>query len=1056
MENSKLPFIKIKIGVNNYTTLVDSGSEKSLIKEDIIKENQDLFKNKIVKINKINLVSAMKKKLTTIDRVVLVNLNIGDIYLGEASFLIVNNLNMDAIIGYDILKEYGLVLDAKKGCIEVKNAIVNMNNMNNYNMLNMADGSEVDRAKILNYNKVKSIIKGYGSVVMLNNILGNVLEEEQVGNIASEDKQRLFELLQEHIGLMNHEIRFAENYVHKLEVTEDKGFHTKVYPIPYRLKEKVNLEISKMLKDKIIEISKTHYVSPIVIVDKPGKDEIRLCLDARSINELCKPQYEQPQSLDNLLSKVWNKKIFSKLDLKNSFWQIPLHVDSRKYTGFSIEGKIYQFRVVPFGLSTSSAALVRAMQGILSDCDEFSAHYIDDIIIFSENIEEHFSHLKRILEKLNKNGLKLNAKKCEFFKRKVNYLGYVMSEKGVTISDKRLEELKNLPRPKNIRNLRGFLGVLNYYKRFIDNYSEKCTPLLELLKKGIKWKWTKERDQAFMALKENFYKNLMLHHPNFQEKFILRTDASNLAIAGELVQIQNNVEVPICFISRVLRDAEIRYTVAEKEMLALIFAIKKLKFYLVGQKFEIETDNSAITFLKRKEFLNNRLYRWALILQEYNFNIKHKPGKENVTADYFSRKLSTNKVQNKDVMLAIQQFTGSEELGRENFENMQGCEEITNLRNLVENQEDRMYKGYKIVQDLLIKQIGNEELIVLEKEFALQIIRHLHFQYGHIGARKLFLTFRETFFCENDYRIIKDFTRNCETCQVMKEKNFKCKNTPLSIDIKEPAKLVALDYITNLVPGRFGYKHILIMVDAFTRYVRIFPTKHCNTNHVIKSIKLYIEEEGIMKTILTDNATYFVNNRFEQFLQNEGIKFTTCSIRHPQGNLAERYIKEIIKYLRILTNKKHNQWVNHLQEVEDFINEIPNCKTGIPPKVLQRRINPKRIWRNEQFDVEIQDLLELAKRRIDKANKRYQEKVQRKIKKRTIFKINDSVLVKKLRVSDREKGITAKFIELYEGPYLITKIFSNGNTFELKDKDEKIRGKFHISMIYPYIQQQQN
>lgn len=282
-----------------------------------------------------------------------------------------------------------------------------------------------------------------------------------------------------------------------------------------------------------------------------------MCLDARKINKITSKQYDSPKNIDVLITKVKKNSIFTKLDLKNSFWLIPLHPESRKYCGFSVDGIVYQFKTVPFSLQSSTAALTCAMSPILDKFNNFCIYYVDDILILSENPEQHLKHIEIIHENLNEAGLKLNLKKCQFYQSKVQYLGYKITNQGIRIDQDRLKEIKNFPRPKTLKMIRGFLGMMNYYKKFIPRLAEKELTIIELLRKDEKWIWDERRTRVFEEIKEEFRKNLLLCTPDFTKEFILRCDATDFAIAAELLQEQDGVEVPICFISRILRNSEI-------------------------------------------------------------------------------------------------------------------------------------------------------------------------------------------------------------------------------------------------------------------------------------------------------------------------------------------------------------------------------------------------------------------------------------------------------------------------------------------------------------------
>lgn len=930
-------------------------------------------------------------------------------------------------------------------------------------------GAKIDmenRKMIVNDEEVEfiSINKDEEQEVLLNNLYKKeVVEEsedsEKVVDIYESEKiieaDDIFEdfpekdfikmLIKSYPGLSNEENRIAKNYAHKLIVKENTPFNCKNYPVPYRYREQVNKELQQMITDGILERSKTNFINPLVIVQKKDKT-IRICLDARNLNKITEPQFEQPESIEAIMGRLGNKKIFSKLDLKNSFWLIPLERDSRKYCGFKVDGNIFQFKVVPFGLSTASAALVRAMQIILNKYEQFSTHYIDDILIFSNNVEEHKEHLKLIFKELDDAGLKLNIQKCEFFKEKVKYLGYDISQQGISINKERIQEIKDYPRPKNLRTLRGFLGVLNYYKRFIPELSDKQKPLIQLLRKNVKFNWDIEQQRAFEEIKKSFHENLLLRHPDYDLTFILRTDASNFAISAELVQIQDGIEVPICFISRTLKGSEIRYTVSEKEMLAVIFAILKLKFYLAGNKFIVETDHSSLTFLMNNRFANNRMYRWALLISEFTFEIRHRSGKYNVTADALSRCHASQEEKPNTFLMALNKClhnTGIYSL-KEIKESNRRMEDLK-----IKIQNKQVYKGFFIKEDLIIKKIGDQELYVIDENLAIKILNDLHLKFGHVGIRKLWLIYRENYYTNKDLNLCKDIISKCHLCCLGKNKNHINHNTIQSIIVNKPLEMIAIDFISNLVPSTHHYKNILVIVDLFSKYVRVFPTKKCDNITIINILLKYFEQEGIPENILCDNATYFNNFTLKTFCEENQIRLRFTSIRHPKGNPSERYIQDVIKFLRLATFHKHQEWVKHLKEIQQFINEIPNVTTNLPPIVIFKGIEPKRPWEKSNFK-DYQELLERVRKRLAKNAKRYILKENKKIKKRIKFLVGDKVIIRSLKLPNPRRKICAKLQLPFEGPFMISKVIGE-NSYELFDPEkERIRGRFNIDMLYPY------
>lgn len=1013
---------------------MDTGAEVSLINAKIIEKYAQSFKSNIIKTKKINLHTVNGKKLGEMNRIININIQMGRETIPQ-EFLMIPDMLVDVILGNDFLSVNNAIINLENGKVIIGKHV--------FNIIDERSGTAVD-AKVINH-LVNEVNRPYPKEVVEN--VDKPPKEENKKNITCPKLHldKIIDVLLKHKELFNYRARVTNIYEHKLCVNESLPYNTRIYPIPYKFREKVKSEILSMIKQGIIEKAETNFINPVVIVKKKD-DSIRICLDARKVNQITSPLYDKPVNIDSIIGRLKSNCVYSKLDLKNSFWLIPLHKDSRKYTGFSIEGNIYQFCVVPFGLQSSAAALIRALQVILNKYDDFCNHYIDDILIFSEDEEKHYEHINIILNALDNAGLKLNLDKCQFFQSRIEYLGYIINDKGIDINQNRLEEIRNYPRPKNLRTLRGFLGILNYYKRFIPNLSNKQVPLIELLRKGTRWKWDTNREIAFQDLRTSFHENLLLHNPDYSKTFILRTDASDYGVSGELVQIQNGVEVPICFLSRILKGYETRYSVPEKEMLALCHCINKLKYYLTANEFIVETDHAALQYLMNNRFSNNRIYRWSLLLQEYQLTIRHIPGKRNITADALSRINENERVKPNTFLVAMNRFSSLDGLySRREIEESQ--ERLVNLREKINIQN---YRGYMVKEGFIIKMFDEQEVYVIDDKLTKKIIGDLHIRFGHSGIRKTWKMFRENFYAKYDITIAKSCINNCELCLMGKYKNHINQNIIESVIVERPLEMIAIDYISNLVPSRNKNKHIFVIVDIFTKYIKLYSCQKCNTNTTIIFLNEYYREVGKPNKILSDNATYFDNSRFKNFCQEKEMKLIFTSIRHPNGNPVERYNQEVIKLLRLYVHDKHENWANYIRQIEYYINNVPNSITHISPILLMKNDLPARPWEIEhKKDIEM--LHRLAKERIYKAACKYKQKANHRIKKRTKFKLGDFVIIKSNRTPNYRKKLCAKLQLPYEGPYKISKILGE-NTYELFDERRNLlRGKFHINLMYPYI-----
>ncbi|KAK9745806.1 Integrase zinc binding domain [Popillia japonica] len=386
------------------------------------------------------------------------------------------------------------------------------------------------------------------------------------------------------------------------------------------------------------------------------------------------------------------------------------------------------------------------------------------------------------------------------------------------------------------------------------------------------------------------------------------------------------------------------------------------------------------------------------------------------------------------------------------FENILQSQREENFDLLHEKLRDgESFKSYILQEGLIRKMIHDTRLIVLDPNYSCQVMKDLHRDYGHIGGRKLWLLFRNVFYCKNDRRLAKKVVRQCVKCIFSKSKNRVCNNEIKSILVENVLDLVCVDFIGNLIPGDQGYSHIFVITDIFSKFVRIYPTHSYNTDTALECIQRFINRHGRMNRLLADNATYFQNEKFKTTLSQQNIEVIFSSIRHPCGNPTERYIQEVTKFLRLLTHEHHEDWVRHVQSVEDFINHTPHTVTEECPAYLMNRRMPPTPWdpfpeEADDYDTRVQRVREKLRRAADS----YVRKENSKITKRTIFHPGDTVLVKSYRLGRRDRGKCAKLDLPYVGPYTVVRNF-NDVTYELYTMDGKKKiGRYHVSSLFPY------
>ena len=422
----------------------------------------------------------------------------------------------------------------------------------------------------------------------------------------------------------------------------DTGDAIPIKQRPYRVspdvKKEIDRQVDEMLEKGIIQESVSPWSSPVVLVKK--KDgSFRFCVDFRKVNKVTKVDSFPMPLVADALDSLAGASVFSVLDLKSGFWQIQMQEDSKQKTAFSTHNGLYEFLTMPFGLVNSGASFQRLMGHILRGLEyRFALIYIDDIIIFSKSVDEHLDHLEEVFRRLRDANVKLNPKKCSFVKQRVEYLGHVVTLEGISPNPDKVRVVQEYPTPTNLKELRSFLGLANYYRRFVRGFSHIANPLNALTKKNVPFVWTVACAEAFDKLKRALVSAPILAYPNFREPFLLFVDASSTGIGFTLAQIQNGKEVVIAYNGRGLNQAEQNYSTTEREALALVEGIKKFQPYLHNHKFTVVTDHSSLRWLMNVKDASGRLARWALLLQQYDFNIVHRPGRIHGNADCLSRR----------------------------------------------------------------------------------------------------------------------------------------------------------------------------------------------------------------------------------------------------------------------------------------------------------------------------------------------------------------------------------------------------------------------------------
>lgn len=472
-----------------------------------------------------------------------------------------------------------------------------------------------------------------------------LFDQLRLDHLNKEEKSKLLQLIsnyQDVFYIEGENLSFTNAVKHKIKTKDDLPVYTKSYRYPHCHKEEVQKQINKMLDQGIIRHSISPWSSPIWIVpkklDASGKRKWRLVIDYRKLNEKTVDDRYPIPNITDILDKLGRSMYFTTLDLASGFHQIEVDEKDIEKTAFSVENGHYEFVRMPFGLKNAPSTFQRVMDNILREhIGVRCLVYMDDIIVFSTSLQEHTENLAKIFKTLRNYNMKIQLDKSEFLKKEVSFLGHVVTPEGIKPNPDKIDAIKNWSLPKNEKELRAFLGVLGYYRKFIRDFAKIAKPLTQQLRKNEKLQHTKEFIAAFEKCKNILLSSNILIYPDYEKQFILTTDASKYAVGAVLSQGPIGSDRPIAFASRTLTVSEENYSTIEKELLAIDWACKYFRPYLFGRKFILYTDHKPLTYALNLKDPHSKLIRYKLRLEEFDYEMKYRPGKQNVVADGLSR-----------------------------------------------------------------------------------------------------------------------------------------------------------------------------------------------------------------------------------------------------------------------------------------------------------------------------------------------------------------------------------------------------------------------------------
>lgn len=846
------------------------------------------------------------------------------------------------------------------------------------------------------------------------------------------------------------ELSMTNAIEHIIDTGDAKPIMRRQYPMSPIQLEKVQKELDKMTASGIItEIKYSPWRSPILAVKKKDGG-VRVCLDARELNKVTIPNAYPITDTNSIVAQLKTTKYMSSIDLSQAFHQVPLEKTSQEKTAFTIGNKMLCYKRMTMGLRNSPATLAILIDQIFRDLHPYAFSYVDDFIICSETFEHHIQLLTTIAHRLAKFGLTISPNKSHFCCKQLEFLGYILTEDGLSANLARTAAIRQFPRPTSVKEVRRLLGAAGWYRRFIPGFAEICAPITALLSKNKKSiVWTEEAEQSFTQLKEKLASPPVLAMCDYSRPFKLFCDASDVAGAAVLTQDFEEGNKPLCYYSFKFSDVQQRYTATERECLAVIAAVEKFRPYIEGYKFEVITDHAALQWLMDIKDRKGRLARWAIRLQAYtgDMSFTHRQGKRMELPDALSRtigEISTNASTSTDPW-------------------------IDRIITRLKDEKDKVHEKYKYENGQLYHRnafspYASDRLWVpcIPTDQRTSMLIAQHDEYSHLGIWKTIRRMKRLCYWPNMFDDVHSHIRKCVICRCAKSSN---ENTTSPIgqfrDPKMTGRMLSIDLMGEYPLSKFGNRYIFVVIDCFSKYIWTKTMRSQTAQGVIAFLENTVfATNGCPQTIISDNGTQFKCKLFAEMCRRRKITHHLTPRNHPKANPVESTNKSIKIALRTYLSDKpeHTPWENYLSKIVNDLNSTPHSTTQITPQFLQygRELvrygdeYTKLVDANEAHanDSDRKELIE--EETHDFAADVYEgrrEKLNRKAKKRS-FNVNDVVYIPKMKLSDKGAKYNRKLAPAKVAAHVKEKIGSD--TYLLTDMKGNDLGKIHADDMFVY------
>ena len=747
---------------------------------------------------------------------------------------------------------------------------------------------------------------------------------------------------------------------HHIETGQAPPVRQRPRRIPVKLREEVERQKEKMLKEGVIEESSSPWCSPIVLAKK--KDgSFRFCVDLRAVNAVTQSLPIPLPRVDESLDSLAGAKLFSTLDMASGYWQVNLAEKDREKTAFSTGKGLHQFRAMPFGLKNAGATFQRLMELVLAGLDTKSCLvYIDDIIVFGDTEQAHLRNIEEVFQRIRAAGMKLKPKKCCLAREEVVFLGHKIGKEGVLPDPANVEKVQKWPKPQKSDELKSFLGLAGYYSRFIPNYSDLVRPLREAAETKGRVEWTTERSESFEAVKLKLTSPPILALPTCKGEFKLATDASNTAVGAVLTEVVGGEERVVAYASKVLSKSERRWPAYDKELWAIVWAIRHFRQYLTATKFIVYTDHKPLLNIPSSINVDGdatgRRGRWAIELSTYDVVVQYRKGSENNNADALSRPITEDSDDDSEKLMTTSHTDGPDEICPETLIREQ---EIDPLFGEVKswlatgrtppkkelkrkNAKLRMMARYfdqLFIEGGIIKMKQHaraDPVILLPRPYHKIILNMLHDDKtaGHLGTTRTQEKVAARFFWPGMSKDVAHYCETCDVCQRRSRPTPQMQATLRTDTYSRPFERVGID-ITEMPMSVRGNKYALVAMDYFSKYVFTYPMPNQTADMVSECLLDMVLRQGVPERLHSDQGRQFESAVFQSLCKRLGIKKTRTSPYRPESDgMVERFNRTLKDMTSKFLKPCGSDWDDNLQFITFAYNTSKHSVTGFTPFFL--------------------------------------------------------------------------------------------------------------------------